>query len=106
MFWRGCFLALALASSTLCAQEAAKKEPAKPSGQGSEAAAGAFDQKLGEWKAVVSELERIRAAWKIAMPDERKKLEQEFNDKLAEGETLLPEMIKAAEQAFAEGGAN
>jgi cyclophilin family peptidyl-prolyl cis-trans isomerase len=116
MFWRGCVLALALTSSTLLAQQAAqqpaKKEPpaagqadkpaaAEKPAAADQAAATAFDQKLTEWKGILSELERIRAAWKIGMPDERKKLEKEFNDELAKGEALLPEIIKTAEAAFA-----
>ena len=106
MFWRGSMaLGLVLACSTLGAQEADKKQ-SPPSEKPAAGAASAFDQRLGEWKALVAKLEEIRAAWKIAMPEERKKLEEEFNAKLAEGEALLPNLSKAAEEEFTSGGAS
>jgi cyclophilin family peptidyl-prolyl cis-trans isomerase len=104
MFWRGCIaLLLALSCSFAWAQQAEKQEAAKEP-PAADAPKSAFDQQLEEWRKLVGELEKIRAEWKIAMPDERKKLEQDFNAKLAEGETLLPKMAKAAEEAFAAGG--
>jgi cyclophilin family peptidyl-prolyl cis-trans isomerase len=109
MFIRGIFaMLLTLVCCTLLAQQAEKKEPAKPAGEApaDAPAAGEFDQKLAEWKGIIAELERIRTAWKIAMPDERRKLEQEFNDQLAKGEAFLPEMVKAAEAELAAGGAS
>src|SRR5690606_23252616 len=63
-----------------------------------------FGQKLEGFKALIAELEKIRADWKIAMPEEQKKLEQDFNAKLAEGDKLLPGLTTAAEKAFAAGG--
>ncbi len=106
MFRRGMFaLFVALAGSVTYAQEVKKEDPAaaKPA---ADAPATEFAKQLGEWKALVSKLEEIRAAWKIAMPEERKKLEQEFNAKLAEGEALLPNMAKAAEASYAAGDAS
>jgi cyclophilin family peptidyl-prolyl cis-trans isomerase len=109
MLWRICFIILALTCSIVSAQRAGTQQPATPAAQPAQTpeaakAEGEFDQKLTEWKSILSELERIRAAWKIAMPDERRQLQQEFNDELAKGEALLPEIVQSAEAAFAAGG--
>lgn len=106
MFWRGSLaLFVALVGSTLWAQEAEKKEEPKDE-KPAAAAATAFDQQLADWKKLVGKLEEIRAAWKIAMPEDRKKLEQDFNAKLAEGEAMLPAIAKSAEESYAAGDAS
>jgi cyclophilin family peptidyl-prolyl cis-trans isomerase len=105
MLWRGSLvLLLTLTTSPLWAQDAEKKDEPKSEKPAAEAPASAFDQQLGEWKKLVGKLEEIRAQWKIAMPEDRKKLEQEFNAKLAEGEAMLPNLAKAAEEEFTKGG--
>lgn len=107
MFWRSSLaLFVVLACSSLWGQEAEKKEATKDEKPAAAVAETPFGKQLGQWKKLVGNLEEIRAAWKIAMPEERKKLEQDFNAKLAEGETLLPEITKAAEQSFTAGDAS
>lgn len=101
MLWRGIlFLAVACAGVGLSAQDAKKEDPKPADKPAADAPQTEFDKRLADWKAVVSKLESIRAAWKIAMPDERKKLQEDFKEELAKGEAMLPMMVKAAEQAF------
>ncbi len=91
MFRHGCIVVFALSCSTLLAQQQqTRRQPARPAAQAPAAAKSAtakpaaakpadekpadFDQLFTEWKNLLTELERVRAAWKIGMPEDRKKL--------------------------------
>jgi len=74
----------------------AKSEPAA-------SAAGAvaeFQQKLADWKKLLARLKELQLEYKVAKPDERGKIEEEYNRLLDEGEQMAPAVIQAAEASY------
>jgi cyclophilin family peptidyl-prolyl cis-trans isomerase len=81
------------------ADKPAADKPAagKPAEQ---AASGSFDAMFAEWKQLLARLREIQTKWQVAMPDEKKKLETEFDELVAKGEKMAPELKKSAESTF------
>jgi cyclophilin family peptidyl-prolyl cis-trans isomerase len=69
-------------------------------------AAGSFDAQFAEWKQLLARLREIQGKWQVAMPDEKKKLEAEFDELVAQGEKMAPELKKSAETTFQADPAN
>ncbi len=63
-------------------------------------AADAFNQKFDQWVGLLERLRSIQAEYKVAKPELRTGLEQEFNTKLKEAQDLYPQMVSGAEAAY------
>src|SRR5688572_21797416 len=95
-------LVLVLAPVGLLAQEQ-NQGAQKPAASGK---SGDFDTMFADWKKLLGRLREIQTQWQVAMPDEKKKLETEFNELVAQGEKMAPELTKAAEETFKADPAN
>jgi cyclophilin family peptidyl-prolyl cis-trans isomerase len=84
---------------TAGAQE--QEKGAAPAAQAEAAAqAGSFNQLFPEWKKLLVRLREIQQEYQIANADTRTTLEKEFNELVAKGEKMAPELIKSAEAAY------
>jgi cyclophilin family peptidyl-prolyl cis-trans isomerase len=83
--------------------EPAKDKPAaataKPAATGA-SPAEVFAKKLAEWKDVFKELRKLRADFQTAAPDKVGEIQTKWNELIAKGETLIPELRAAGTQAF------
>lgn len=64
--------------------------------------AEAWQAAIEEWKALLKELRTLREEYKVADKGELDGIRQRYNDLLAKGEKMLPELKQNARAAFAE----
>jgi cyclophilin family peptidyl-prolyl cis-trans isomerase len=89
------------------AQPSAGEEtkPAAPA-QGTPAsatpAATEFHKIFDQWTDLLNRMEKLQIEYKSVKPDERKGIREAFDKLLAEGETIEPQLVKAAEAAYRE----
>jgi cyclophilin family peptidyl-prolyl cis-trans isomerase len=86
-------------------QPAAKEQPAP------EAAAGPktqqFSQLFSQWQGILAEMRSLQKEYKTADPARQAEIKGRFDQILAQGDALAPQLIDAARQAYAESpGAN
>ncbi len=98
-----CRICLALlvclvAPGVLRAQDPAAKAKAAPK---SSANAAAFQKQFDHWKGLLDRLRKIQVLYKVAKPEDREPLREEFHAKLAEAEELAPQMTQGAEAVYA-----
>ena len=89
-----------LEKETLAADE---KAPAAPS-IGSRTAE--FNKQYGDWKALLSQVRKLRDDYAAAQPTQKPEIEKRFNELIAQGGAKLPELLEAAKGAFQESSAN
>ena len=89
------------AAAAPAADAAPAAEPAAAPAAAAGPAAAEFQAKLAEWRKLLGRLKELQLEYKVAKPDERTKIEEQYNQLLAEGEKMAPEVIKAAEGAYA-----
>ncbi len=65
------------------------------------AAAAAFTAKLTEWKAVLKELQKLRADYKTAMPDQVGGIEAKWKETVAKAEAMIEPLRDAGKAAYA-----
>lgn len=63
-------------------------------------AAVEFNQKFEQWVTLLNRLRELQAQYKVANPEDRAPLEQEFNQKLKQAEELYPQLESQAQVAF------
>ena len=63
-------------------------------------AAADFNQKFEQWVTLLNRLRELQAQYKVANPEDRSPLEQEFNQKLKQAEDLYPQLESQAQAAF------
>lgn len=63
-------------------------------------AAAEFNQKFEQWVTLLNRLRELQAQYKVANPEDRSPLEQEFNQKLKQAEELYPQLESQAQVAF------
>ena len=63
-------------------------------------AAVEFNQKFEQWVTLLNRLRELQAQYKVANPEDRSPLEQEFNQKLKQAEELYPQLESQAQVAF------
>jgi cyclophilin family peptidyl-prolyl cis-trans isomerase len=85
-------LLLSAVSITLFLPAAARAQEADP--------IAAFNKSFGEWKQVLEKLRDIQRDYKTAKPEDRRRLEQEFNEGLADAGKRVPALKKLAEAAY------
>ncbi len=76
----------------------------QPSGAAS--AEQRFNELFAQWKALLTRLRAIQLEYKNAPPAERKPLEDEFKEKVAQAEALAPELRASVEAAYVANPAN
>ena len=86
-------LAGLLGSSQLGGQQEAAVTVGKP-------AARAYGVKLEEWKSMLRTLQSLRAEFLKASPEEVTRIRTQWDETMALGDRLLPELREAANQAF------
>jgi cyclophilin family peptidyl-prolyl cis-trans isomerase len=84
-----------LGSSQLGGQQEAAVTADKP-------AARAYGVKLEEWKSMLRTLQSLRAEFLKASPEEVTRIRTQWDETMALGDRLLPELREAAKQAFVE----
>jgi cyclophilin family peptidyl-prolyl cis-trans isomerase len=87
-------------ASSLFGQAPKTPEPAKTSKKGP--AAVEFQQVLVKWKTLIGELGNLQTRYRDANEADRKKLEKQWEEVVAEGMEMEPQLISAAEKAFVE----
>ena len=108
----GCWIGAAEAQETKPAakaepQETAPKAAAVQEGAEKKAENPDFDQMFAEWKKLLTRLREIQAEYQLANAGTRTTLEKEFNDLVAKGEKMAPDLTKAAVAAYeADPGSN
>jgi cyclophilin family peptidyl-prolyl cis-trans isomerase len=85
---------------SLFGQEPKSPEPPKPGKAGP--AATEFRNVLGKWKAVIEELGNLQSKYLAADAQERKKMEKRWDELIAQGMELKPQLVAAAVNAFTE----
>ena len=83
-----------------------KPEAGKAAAADTKAAPADFETLFPQWKQILARLREIRDEYQIANADTKPKLETEFNDLVAKGEKLAPELKQAAEAAYAKAPQN
>lgn len=85
--------------------EAVKPAPAAelppPAAPDPAAAAAAFAAKLAEWKAVLKELQKLRADYKTATPDQVVGIEATWKETIAKAEAMIDPLRDAGKAAYA-----
>ncbi len=61
-----------------------------------------FDKLFARWKSLTAELRRLRDEYRTAAPNRQAEIEKEFNQRVEQRESMLPELVAAARDAFAE----
>jgi cyclophilin family peptidyl-prolyl cis-trans isomerase len=87
------------AAATLAADE---KAPAATLGPRT----GEFNKQYGDWKALLSQLRKLRDDYAAAQPAKKPEIEKQFKELIAKGDAKLPELLEAAKGAFQESSAN
>ena len=59
-----------------------------------------FDRSYAKYRALVKQLTDLQNRYTVATPDERPAMVQQYNDLLAEGNTLRPTLLALAEKAY------
>jgi cyclophilin family peptidyl-prolyl cis-trans isomerase len=80
----------------------APKPPEPPQSGKAGPAAAEFRQVFGKWKALLEEFANLRTRYLEADDKERKQMEKRWDQLIAEGMELQPQLVAAAERAFAE----
>ncbi|HUT94724.1 MAG TPA: peptidylprolyl isomerase [Thermoguttaceae bacterium] len=103
-------LSLLLGVSTIGAQEPAAepKPPAPEAGQ--PAAPGAplgpknqaFQKLFSQWEALLAEIRQLRAEYNTADANRKQQIATRFNELVKQGRTMTPQIVEAAQQAYAE----
>lgn len=81
----------------------AASDPAKPSADPAPANPDAvkdYEAKLNEWKAVLKDLRALKIRYQTAPETETAELQKQWNELVAKGEQLLPEVRHAATAAY------
>ncbi len=73
---------------------------AEPAPAGDAVALAEYQAKLEEWKGILKKLRQLKSDYTTATPDEVEGIEQEWDQLMAQGETLLDQMREAGEQAY------
>ena len=103
-------LLLLLGLSTIGAQEPAA-EPKPPAPEAGQPAAPepplgpknqAFQKLYSQWEALLAEIRQLRAEYKTADANRKQQIETRFNDLVKQGRTMTPQIVQAAQQAYAE----
>ncbi len=81
------------APDTKAAQAAAPAE-------GSAAPAEDFSQLMDEWKNVLGHLRELQIRYKVAKPEDRPKIEEDYAKLVTEGEAMAPRVVKANLEAY------
>jgi len=93
------FVLFAFASAAARAQDEADGDSAAPTtGPKFEA----WEAKLTEWKALLSDLRDLRERYGVAQNEELDAIRQQYNTKVAQGKELLAELKEFAHEAFEE----
>ena len=61
-----------------------------------------YDEKLGEWKQMLKDLQKLRSEYDLAKPSEIAGIRERWEQTTARGDVLMPELRVAALGAFAE----
>jgi cyclophilin family peptidyl-prolyl cis-trans isomerase len=82
--------------------EAAKEEPKADAAapKPGPTPAEAFTAKMNEWKEVLKELRKLKSDYAAAAPDKTAEIETKWNETVAKGEKLIPELRETGKQAF------
>lgn len=83
--------------------DAAKPDAAKTDSEPAVASAAVkdYETKLNEWKAVLKDLRALKIRYQTAPESETAEIQQKWNELVAKGEMLLPEVRQAATAAYA-----
>lgn len=71
--------------------------PAQPGPQ-----RAAFDRLFTQWKDILAELGTLQATYRQASEQEKAEIEKQWNQVIAKGDAMEPQLITAAEKAYAE----
>ena len=65
-----------------------------------------FNKQYGDWKALLTQLRKLRDDYAAAQPAKKPEIEKQFKELIAKGDAKLPEVLEAAKGAFQESSAN
>lgn len=83
------------------ADDAAPAEASVPLDEAAAQAAAEFQRVFADWKTMLGELRELQLNYKIAEPSERATIREQFDEVVARGEALQPQVIAAAEAYYA-----
>jgi cyclophilin family peptidyl-prolyl cis-trans isomerase len=63
-------------------------------------AQAAWDSMYQQWRDLLTSLRDLQNKYKLAKPEERKAIENDFNNKVAQAQALLPKLTAAGEAAY------
>jgi cyclophilin family peptidyl-prolyl cis-trans isomerase len=61
-----------------------------------------FQRVLGEWKTLIGDLGALRAKYRTAKKEDRPEIKEQWQELIEKGRALEPQLVAAAEKAFAE----
>lgn len=89
------FASLAIAQDQDAAAPKGKENPAKETQPPGEETAS-FDELFEQWKGVIADLRKLRGEYSSSKPEDTAALEQQWQDLIARGNSLLPRLRAAA----------
>ena len=79
-----------------------KAQDAKPAAPTPGPKAKQFEQAMGQWRDMLAELTQLQAKYRAAGDAERPEIRKQYAEVVHRGTTLEPQLIEAAQQAYAE----
>lgn len=93
--------AAAQADNEEAASPADNQDAASPPAPAAGGASAEFQKLFAEWKQLLGRLRELQLQYKLAKPEDRGPLEEEYNKLLAEGHQQAPRLVEAAAAAYA-----
>jgi cyclophilin family peptidyl-prolyl cis-trans isomerase len=83
--------------------EAKPETPAAAQGEGTAGPATAeFNRVFGEWRKLLDEMRQLRTEYRQSKPPRREEIEKRYNELIAQGDKLLPQLTDAGVKAYGE----